>query len=160
MEIKNAIFALLLSIIGIIISMILDNYIDRVSNNSSLFKVGILSMIAIILHNIPEGIVTFIVSNKDIKSKVIDYSKETLLVNDTKLKGEHNKKNIKAVTSILKILGFDIDVFTIKNYLPLKYHLEESEVNGRLIVNDSKSTLKLASLEISSVSSIGNPKVS
>lgn len=41
-------------ILGIIISMILDNYIDKVSNNNSLFKVGILSMIAIILHNIPE----------------------------------------------------------------------------------------------------------
>lgn len=41
-------------IIGIIISMLLDNYIDKVNNNSSLFKVGILSMIAIILHNIPE----------------------------------------------------------------------------------------------------------
>ena len=46
--------------------MLLDNYIDKVSNNGNLFKVGILSMIAIILHNIPEGIVTFIVSNKSI----------------------------------------------------------------------------------------------
>ena len=53
-------------ILGIIISMILDNYIDKISENSSLFKVGILSMIAIILHNIPEGIVSFIVSNKNI----------------------------------------------------------------------------------------------
>lgn len=53
-------------IIGIILSMLLDNYIDKVSNNESLFKVGILSMIAIILHNIPEGIVTFIISNKNI----------------------------------------------------------------------------------------------
>ena len=41
-------------IIGIILSMILDNYIDKVSNSGNLFKVGILSMIAIILHNIPE----------------------------------------------------------------------------------------------------------
>jgi len=53
-------------LMGIIVSMILDSYIDRVSNNNSLFNVGILSMIAIILHNIPEGIVTFIVSNKNI----------------------------------------------------------------------------------------------
>lgn len=52
--------------LGIIISMFLDNYIDKVNNNSSLYKVGLLSMIAIILHNIPEGIVTFIVSNKNI----------------------------------------------------------------------------------------------
>ncbi len=53
-------------IIGIILSMMLDKYIDHVSKSSSLFKVGILSMIAIILHNIPEGIVTFIVSEKNI----------------------------------------------------------------------------------------------
>lgn len=52
--------------VGIILSMVLDNFIDRFSNSNSLFKVGILSMIAIILHNIPEGIVTFIVSNKNI----------------------------------------------------------------------------------------------
>ena len=37
--------------------MILDNYIDKVSNNNSLFKVGILSMIVIILHNIPEDFI-------------------------------------------------------------------------------------------------------
>lgn len=53
-------------ILGIMLSMVLDSYIDRVNNNGSLFKVGILSMIVIILHNIPEGIVTFIVSNKNI----------------------------------------------------------------------------------------------
>ena len=52
--------------IGIIVSMLMDKYIDKVSNGGSLFKVGILSMIAIILHNIPEGIVTFIVSSKNI----------------------------------------------------------------------------------------------
>ena len=51
---------------GIIISMVMDSYIDKVSNGGNLFKVGILSMIVIIMHNIPEGIVTFIVSNKDI----------------------------------------------------------------------------------------------
>lgn len=40
--------------IGIIISMILDRTIDKFSDGNNLFKVGILSMIAIILHNIPE----------------------------------------------------------------------------------------------------------
>ena len=46
--------------------MILDNYIDKYNKENSLYKVGLLSMIAIILHNIPEGIVTFIVSNSNI----------------------------------------------------------------------------------------------
>lgn len=80
------------------------------------------------------------ISNLTFNSKVINYSKEVFDVKDTKLKGEHNKKNIKAVISVLKILGFEIDKFTIKNYLPLKYHLEEKEVNNKLIINDSKST--------------------
>lgn len=60
------IFSFMAIFLGILISMILDREIDRVNKGSNLYKVGILSMIAIILHNIPEGIVTFIVSNKDI----------------------------------------------------------------------------------------------
>lgn len=59
-------FCFLFMILGIIVSMFLDKTIDKMSDGNDLFKVGILSMIAIILHNIPEGIVTFIVSNKDI----------------------------------------------------------------------------------------------
>lgn len=53
-------------LIGIITSYFLEKIVDNVSNNNNLFKIGILSMIVIILHNIPEGIVTFIVSNKNI----------------------------------------------------------------------------------------------
>ena len=53
-------------LIGIITSLFLEKIVDNASNNNNLFKVGILSMIVIILHNIPEGIVTFIVSNKNI----------------------------------------------------------------------------------------------
>ena len=52
--------------IGSLSSMVIDNFIDKFSNNNGLFKVGILSMIAIIFHNIPEGIVTFIVSSNNI----------------------------------------------------------------------------------------------
>lgn len=66
----NAFLTILLTfsfvLIGIIISMFLDKMVDKFSDESNLFKVGILSMIVIILHNIPEGIVTFIVSNKNI----------------------------------------------------------------------------------------------
>ena len=66
----NGLFVVILSflfiMIGIIISMILDYYIDKFNDGNSLFKIGILSMLAIILHNIPEGVVTFIVSNRNI----------------------------------------------------------------------------------------------
>lgn len=80
-------------------------------------------------------------SKHDIKSKVIDYSKTKFYLKDTVLKGEHNKSNIKAVITILNILGFDIDLEIIKNFNNLKYHLEELKLNRNyLVVNDSKST--------------------
>ena len=53
-------------ITGIIISKIINLKINQKSNNS-LYKVGIISMIAIIIHNIPEGIITFISTTKNIK---------------------------------------------------------------------------------------------
>ena len=40
-------------IVGIIISMLIDKYLPS-NNNDNLYKVGIISMVAIILHNIPE----------------------------------------------------------------------------------------------------------
>ncbi len=49
--------------IGVIISMIIDKYIPF---SLTLYKIGIVSLIAIILHNIPEGMATFIASNKNI----------------------------------------------------------------------------------------------
>lgn len=64
--IPTIIIAITSIFIGIVLSMILDYYVEEKSSNNSLYKVGLLSMIAIILHNIPEGIVTFIVSSKDI----------------------------------------------------------------------------------------------
>lgn len=57
-------------IFGVVISMLIDYYLpDKPINdthNKSLFKVGIISMIAIILHNVPEGIATFVATNSDV----------------------------------------------------------------------------------------------
>lgn len=55
--------------IGVIFSLLIDKYLpDNESNikNKGLYRVGIISMLAIILHNIPEGIATFISSNTSI----------------------------------------------------------------------------------------------
>lgn len=55
---------------GIVISMLIDYYLPdkpiNTAKDKSLFKVGIISMIAIILHNIPEGIATFVATNNDV----------------------------------------------------------------------------------------------
>lgn len=63
-----AIICFIFIILGIILSMIIDYYIpnNQITENSKLYKVGIISMLAIILHNIPEGIATFIAGNSNI----------------------------------------------------------------------------------------------
>lgn len=45
---------------------IINNKIKKVKNNNNLYRVGILSMFALMIHNFPEGIATFMTSYKDI----------------------------------------------------------------------------------------------
>lgn len=63
----NSTFSILLMLvfinIGIIISTLINMFLP---NYNELYKIGIISMIAIILHNVPEGMITFITSNLDI----------------------------------------------------------------------------------------------
>ena len=61
----SIILTILFILIGIIISYIIDKYLDKI-NNSYLYKTGLLSMIVIILHNIPEGIITYLITSKNI----------------------------------------------------------------------------------------------
>lgn len=51
--------------IGIFVSSYIGDNLSQLEEKGSLYKVGIVSMIAIILHNIPEGIITFISTTKD-----------------------------------------------------------------------------------------------
>ena len=69
---KNILYTLFLILIGfligIFISSIIDQKVDKNSKNSiKLYKLGIISMLVLIMHNIPEGIVTFITSTSNIK---------------------------------------------------------------------------------------------
>lgn len=68
---KTNAFALTLSfvVIGLIISSLIDKLIPESNGNvydKKLYKVGIFSMIAIIVHNIPEGIATFLSSSANL----------------------------------------------------------------------------------------------
>lgn len=51
-------------ILGIYLSYFISH---KINNNNSLEKIGIISLLTIILHNIPEGIITFIISEVNIK---------------------------------------------------------------------------------------------
>lgn len=66
---QTFILAFIIIVIGMIISTIIDKSIpeNQKGENNIIFKVGIFSMIAIILHNIPEGIATFLSSMTNIK---------------------------------------------------------------------------------------------
>ena len=55
---------LIFFIIGNIISMIIDHKV-KITDNT--YKIGIINLIAIIIHNIPEGMATYISSTIDIK---------------------------------------------------------------------------------------------
>lgn len=63
------ILTLIFMVSGIIISMLIDKYLptNDKEDKTGLYKIGIISMVAIVLHNIPEGIATFITSSNNIK---------------------------------------------------------------------------------------------
>ncbi len=66
-NVYNVFFSIILIIIYMFFGMLLTSIFSRKNKGESLFKLGIISMIAIIFHNIPEGMITFVSSIKDIK---------------------------------------------------------------------------------------------
>lgn len=61
-------FSAIFLVVGILLSMTIDMYLPEQytsTKDGKLYRVGLISMLAIILHNIPEGIATFAASNND-----------------------------------------------------------------------------------------------
>jgi|LFRM01.1.fsa_nt_gb ZIP family zinc transporter len=56
----------IIMVIGILFGIIIDKYLPNESNNQ-LYRVGIMSMLAIIIHNIPEGMATFMTTTNNLK---------------------------------------------------------------------------------------------
>ena len=56
----NVILLLIFLNIGIILFIIIEKISSNITNNDDLYKLGILSSFSLILHNIPEGILSFI----------------------------------------------------------------------------------------------------
>ena len=55
-------------IIGLIIPLFIDKILpNKIDQNSKLYKLGIFTMIAIIIHNLPEGIITYITTDSNLK---------------------------------------------------------------------------------------------
>lgn len=63
---RGIFYSILAFIIGVVLIKILNKLITRAeANKNDLYKLGILNMLALILHNLPEGIATFMSSYKD-----------------------------------------------------------------------------------------------
>lgn len=67
---KGTILAIIIFLIGVLSVNIINKFIKKhdksTTSNNNLYRVGILSMIALLLHNFPEGIATFMSSYKDL----------------------------------------------------------------------------------------------
>lgn len=60
------IYMLIFVVSGILFSILIDKYIPTKSSDNNLYRVGIISMLAIIIHNLPEGIATFMATNSNV----------------------------------------------------------------------------------------------
>lgn len=63
---KGIVYSFIFFVIGIILIKYLNKLISKAETKSDLYRLGILNMLALILHNFPEGIATFMSSYKDI----------------------------------------------------------------------------------------------
>jgi len=64
-------YILIFMVSGIILSMLIDKYlpdnrVEESNNHKGLYRVGLISMLAIILHNLPEGMATFMATHNDV----------------------------------------------------------------------------------------------
>lgn len=60
--------SILISLIFILFGFMFIKFLNSLlKEENSLYKVGIISVIALIIHNIPEGIITFMTTTKDVK---------------------------------------------------------------------------------------------
>ena len=67
---KSIIMVILFTLLGIVMAYFTGKYIpdnNSVKGDKTLFKLGFMSMLAIMMHNIPEGIVTFVATNAEVK---------------------------------------------------------------------------------------------
>ncbi len=64
-EIPAFLLTALFIILGVTFSTTIDKKIEEKINSTSLYKLGIISAIVLILHNIPEGITTFVSTTAD-----------------------------------------------------------------------------------------------
>lgn len=65
-------FCILFILLGFLISILMNEAVHkRIESSNNLYQIGILSMIAIIFHNIPEGIITYLTTTIEYKTGLL-----------------------------------------------------------------------------------------
>ncbi len=64
----HLLFCLLFINIGILLSLTIHEKLSWKAKGDSLYQIGFLSMVAIMLHNIPEGIITYVTTSLEFKT--------------------------------------------------------------------------------------------
>ncbi len=68
----NVFITIIIIIIFYLLGKYLTKYLDiRIGEGNTLYKIGIISMIAMIIHNVIEGIITYTTSSNDIKLGIL-----------------------------------------------------------------------------------------
>lgn len=115
-------------VIGVILSSLIDKYIP---SNNQLYRIGIISLIAIIIHNIPEGMATFIASNTNIKLGItltiaiaLHNIPEGITIALPIFHATNNRKKAifyAAIAGLSEFVGALITCIFLKNYITYKF---------------------------------------
>lgn len=123
---NNSIFLIFIFVlIGILIALLIDKMVPKESNKVG--RVGVISLIGIIIHNIPEGIATFITASYDIKLGIsfalaiaIHNIPEGIAISIPLFNKTKNIKSTLLFTSIAgfsELLGAIISCIFLSNYI-------------------------------------------
>ena len=113
--------SILISLIFIIFGFMFIKFLNSLlKEENSLYKVGIISVIALIIHNIPEGIITFMTTTKDVKiglslsfAIALHNIPEGISIFVPLYYGSGNKKKAFLYTLLLVFLNFSVLYFLI-----------------------------------------------
>lgn len=122
---NNIILIFIFVILGILIAILIDKLVPKGSNEIG--RVGVISLIGIIIHNIPEGIATFITASYDIKLGIsfalaiaIHNIPEGIAISIPLFNKTRNIKSTLLFTSIAgfsELLGAIISCVFLSNYI-------------------------------------------
>lgn len=111
--------------LGVIFSILIDKFVP--DNNNQVYRVGVISLIAIIIHNVPEGIATYLAGSIDIRlgltlaiAITLHNIPEGITIALPIYYGSQNKKKAfiyTAIAGLSEFMGAVITMLFLKDYI-------------------------------------------